>query len=99
MCLSREKFNFFITQNYKPLRLTFSKKQDADIAVALSAWEIPLETILLETKLGHGAFGVVWKGRLMEIPDWVKETSVVAARKKRPRKTMQIAVKTIHGEC
>ena len=66
--------------------------------MALSAWEIPLKMILLETKLGHGAFGVVWKVQLNEIPEWVKETSVAAAMRRRPRKTMQMAVKTIHGE-
>ena len=66
--------------------------------MALSAWEVPLKAIVLETKLGHGAFGVVWKGRLTEFPEWMKKASVAAARKIKLDNNLQIAVKTINSK-
>ena len=63
----------------------------------MTAWEVPLNTVVLESKLGHGAFGVVWRGKLTTIPEWVKESSVATAWRA-PRKTLRIAVKTINGK-
>jgi len=75
----------FIVPDVAVVVLFFRKENDSDL-VAASCWEISSKVIILQSILGCGTFGEVWKavvGGLSEI----SEETVVAVKKLKRKAT------------
>ncbi|XP_020898230.1 receptor-type tyrosine-protein kinase FLT3, partial [Exaiptasia diaphana] len=68
----------------------------------IDLWEVPVEKIYLEEELGEGAFGKVFKGILLELPEQSAKYSIAKSIRRKSLKPLNqedgfvVAVKMLH---
>ncbi|XP_032232629.2 uncharacterized protein LOC5507990 [Nematostella vectensis] len=68
----------------------------------IDQWEVPYEKVLLDDELGEGAFGKVFKGTLVELPEQSSKYSIAKSMRRKSTKSLKpddgfvVAIKMLH---